>query len=267
MAETKKRRRQSRARDALWDAHFDMLAKFVAENGHARVPARYDDDPGLGRFVTRAREAYQAEINRAQGQPPTTACRISEEQIQRLESIGFEWRLATRLGPPRKWAHQFAALARYSAEHGHSRVPYGCPEDPSLGRWVHTQRAAYRGEQMRLQGIPTRCDKRISVERITKLDAVGFEWEPPRSPTVGPGGSVWDRQFAELREFAAEHGNCRVPRRSGHNPSLGRWVQKQRAAYRAEQQRAEGKPPRCPNRITADKIAQLNAIGFEWDRL
>jgi hypothetical protein len=252
---------KKRCTSKSWEAHFAQLCKFVDEHGHARVPWRHTEHAGLGRFVTRAREAYQADLDRRAGRVPKSACRITTDQIRRLESVGFEWR-PRKQRIPRTWTVHLAALASYATVHGHARVPYVYPEDPALGRWVHTQRAAYRGEKLRRAGTGTWCDKRISADRIAKLEAVGFEWDPPKTPVVGPG--VWEKQFALLQEFAAVHGHCRVPRSAQHDPSLSRWVHKQRSAYRAEQDRAQHRPPQSPNRITADKIARLNVLGFQW---
>jgi hypothetical protein len=61
----------------------------------------------------------------------------------------------------------------------------------------------------------------------------------------------WDESFELLREFRAEHGHCNVPRTSGRSGRLADWVHLQRGRQR------EG-------RLSADRIAALEAIGFAW---
>ena len=58
-------------------------------------------------------------------------------------------------------------------------------------------------------------------------------------------------------KYRAEHGSCNVPNKWKENPSLGKWVNAQRQYYRM---RNEGKA----TSITAERIAKLEAIGFEW---
>lgn len=58
-------------------------------------------------------------------------------------------------------------------------------------------------------------------------------------------------------KYRAEHGSCNVPNKWKENPALGKWVNAQRQYYRI---RNEGKA----TSITAERIAKLEAIGFEW---
>jgi hypothetical protein len=118
---------EKRCTSKSWEAHFAQLCKFVGEHGHARVPWRHTEHAGLGRFVTRAREAYQADLDRRAGRVPKSACRITTDQIRRLESVGFEWR-PRKQRMPRTWTVHLAALASYATDHGHARVPYVYPD-------------------------------------------------------------------------------------------------------------------------------------------
>ena len=64
---------------------------------------------------------------------------------------------------------------------------------------------------------------------------------------------------ARLAAFKAEHGHCRVPAKHVADPKLGRWVDTQRKFKK----RLDADPPNPY--ITSERVAQLEALGFEWD--
>jgi hypothetical protein len=61
-----------------------------------------------------------------------------------------------------------------------------------------------------------------------------------------------------LCEFKEEFGHCLVPNKYPANPKLGRWVMNQRSNYKFYQ---EGKP----SPMSADRIRELENVGFKWD--
>ncbi len=42
----------------VWDERFAALRQFVQQHGHARVPAKFPEDPALGMWVDSQRRAY-----------------------------------------------------------------------------------------------------------------------------------------------------------------------------------------------------------------
>eukprot|EP00526_Cylindrotheca_closterium_P018352 CAMPEP_0113601508 /NCGR_PEP_ID=MMETSP0017_2-20120614/266_1 /TAXON_ID=2856 /ORGANISM="Cylindrotheca closterium" /LENGTH=364 /DNA_ID=CAMNT_0000509805 /DNA_START=24 /DNA_END=1118 /DNA_ORIENTATION=- /assembly_acc=CAM_ASM_000147 len=64
---------------------------------------------------------------------------------------------------------------------------------------------------------------------------------------------AWNNRFEQLVEYKNRFGNCSVPLRFKSNPSLGRWVNRQREA--------RNKQILCWERETL-----LNEIGFEWNQ-
>ena len=147
-----------------------------------------------------------------------------------------------------------AKLAAFKAAHGHCRVPTEHPADPKLRRWVGYQRAYKK-----------RLDARhpkpwITAERVAKLEALGFEWSPPRkrNDEGRTDEPRWEVMRATLAAFKAEHVHSRVPRNHPTDPKLGTWVDKQRT-YKKRLDAGE------PNLwITAERVAKLEALGFEW---
>jgi hypothetical protein len=68
----------------------------------------------------------------------------------------------------------------------------------------------------------------------------------------------WSEKFNELLAFKAERGHCCVPHTFEDNPSLARWVKRQRYQYKLK---AEDKP----STMTSERILALEKQGFVWD--
>ncbi|MET3642866.1 hypothetical protein ABIC73_004469 [Prescottella equi] len=149
--------------------------------------------------------------------------------------------------PAALWADGIAHLEAFIAEHRHARVPKGyvCADGMRLASWV-----MHRREDRRLGA------NRLTPERIAQLDALGFNWSPPR-----PGRSVDDfaAQSAAILErltrYRDEHGNLDVPHRwvCEDGFRLGAWVSRRRTERRSQ----------TPT-LTLERIRQLDAIGFDW---
>nr|AKG90577.1 Putative helicase [Prescottella equi] len=145
------------------------------------------------------------------------------------------------------WADGIAHLEAFIAEHGHARVPKGyvCADGMRLASWV-----MHRREDRRLGA------NRLTPERIAQLDALGFDWAPPR-----PGRSVdgfaeqWAATLARLTRYRDEHGNLDVPHRwvCEDGFRLGAGVSRRRTERRSQ----------TPT-LTPERIAHLDALGFDW---
>ena len=82
---------------------------------------------------------------------------------------------------------------------------------------------------------------RLSRARVARLDRIGFQWEPTQVR--------WQRQYDRLVKYRRAHGHCHVRSLS----ALGQWLEKQRRFRR------QGK-------LSADRIRQLTALGFDWEK-
>ena len=67
----------------------------------------------------------------------------------------------------------------------------------------------------------------------------------------------WKRRYEELIAFKQQYGHCNVPQRYAPNKTLGEWVSNQRSQYIL-------KCKDKPSRMTAERQAALEEIGFEW---
>lgn len=204
--------------DERWEVGLRTLHDYVAEHGTADVPAGAQlDGYRLGLWVRRHREDHRAGD-------------LSPDQVDALEALpGWRWG-----GTEQQWDEGIAALRSYVAEHGvaspaQKTVIDGFP----LGMWVHHRRQQYR------QGV-------LARDRVQVLEALpGWTWMV--------AAAAWERGYAKLIRYAAEHGDA--------SPTgaitidgfrVGEWVQYQRAQYHR-------------GRLASDRIEKLEAIPqWQW---
>ena len=269
-------------RGAVWNDNFKKLLTFVEQHGHCRVPNNFKEDQKWGHWVANQRSFYKkgalssehiimlenigfewniisilwlesyeeiksfkarfGHCNVPQGfkENPTLGSwvtnqrqrylqgKLPEDRTRLLEEIGFEWDSRSAF-----WERNFELLQKYFVQNGHSNVPKDYKDDPQLGIWVGTQRSLYK-------------KKELPKERVEKLQSVMFEWDP--------FAAEWEKNYQLLESFKLLNGHCRVTQKfkgEKEDLHLGRWVSRQRASYAKEQ-------------LNADRIARLEAIGFEW---
>lgn len=71
-----------------WESHFQCLVSFKEKHGHCDVRVRSKQHPtgSLGRWVEKQRHHYNTRKDGMES-------KITDEQIQRLEDLGFRWRV------------------------------------------------------------------------------------------------------------------------------------------------------------------------------
>lgn len=220
------KKRNKRGKRAKWEDYVGALKEFRAEYGHSRVNYSYKTPQGglkLGAWVVSQRSKRAT---------------LAEEKINELTSIGFHWETQAEKNE-RQWDEMFSKLATFRLENLHCRVPKGFKKDPQLAIWVDTQRRFHRlGE--------------LSAEKHFKLDYVGFEFNINDSPSkVTTLDDEWREQYGKLQMFQEEKGHCLVTQLFADDPSLGRWVKKQREVHRLK-------------KMKSDRKGLLDAIGFVW---
>ena len=166
-----------RAKEALkvWYRRIRELVEFKNKHGHSNVRQKYTPNPQLGIWVNKQR---------------CTRASLTREKFAALESVGFDW--GKKKGE-HAWKTQFNELVEYKRVHRdckyppslHMRgvptsltqliasytglVPTKCSANPSLGRWVSTQRAQYK--HMRANRKTT-----MTEEKASQLQRIGFVW-------------------------------------------------------------------------------------------
>lgn len=217
--------------------------------GDCNVPQRYPDNPQLGLWVCTQRQYRKLFLK---GEKKTW---LSQERIDKLDEIGFEWDLSHKncFHPNEEaWNLRYEELKAYKKAKGNCNVPVKYPDNPQLGKWVNNQRS------LRKKFDKGAKSPRISRERIEKLDKIGFEWDLSDTTRLQPNEEAWDLRYEELKEYKEANGNCNVPDRYPTNPQLGRWVSTQRKNRKHFDQGDKSL------RMTQDRINKLNKIGFVW---
>ncbi len=104
------------------------MAKFHQENGHVRVPYNLDSMvyPRLGAWVNAQRTGYRYQKMRKSGQEPKGNQKISDEQIEKLESLGFQWSSAK---DSQAWDRKFEQIKHFREEFANSRVDWKVDTD------------------------------------------------------------------------------------------------------------------------------------------
>jgi hypothetical protein len=216
----KRHDKRQAAWDANWEEMFAALVRYKRWHRHCRVPPRWEPNPALAEWVRLQRAAQRAR-------------QLRLDRFRRLERLGFVWNTLTDA-----WERWFAQLEAFRKRFGHCSVPRCWAENPTLASWVHSQR------QHKNHG-------ELSAERIRRLEAIGFEWQPQTRLEMERGAyarhETWERMFTALVRFKERHGHCRVPR-----GRPGNWVFVQR-----HRRRAGG--------LLAERIRRLDEIGFTWE--
>ena len=205
-----------------------VLQRYVAREGHARVPDDHIEDGfNLGPWVRHRRSDHRGGT-------------LAEEWVERLEELpGWSWG-RTHGEITERFEAVFELLQRYVAREGHARVPDAHIEEAvKLGLWVRSRRAEYRAGRLR-------------PERAAQLEAQpGWSWGVSRGKRHG---GTSGNQFEVLQRFVAREGHARVPaKHSEEGVRLGVWVSNNRQRYKA-------------GRLPPDHIARLEALqGWVWD--
>ena len=105
------------------------------------------------------------------------------------------------------WEAYRQQLISYKNAYGNCNVPTN-HHDKHLAKWCENQKMFYRQEK-------------LSQERITLLTDIGFQFTASKE-------QKWQTQYDNLVQFKNRYGHCNVPQQYSRNPTLGRWVGKQR---------------------------------------
>lgn len=119
---------------------------------------------------------------------------ITQDRLERLNEVGFQWRVAVQAVG---WEARYEELAEYKRLHGNCNVPQGYKPNVPLGRWVMKQRVQYHKLQRGQKS-------QIKPERIHKLEALGFQWVGPGAQRTGKKRKMSDRDDDD-EDDADEH--------------------------------------------------------------
>ena len=203
-----------------WKDMFVLASLYKEEHGNLIVPFSYITPNGkpLGRWIRQQRTNYQQK-------------KLSEKQIEKLESIGMLWHARKD-----DWEEMYSLATDYYKEHGNLNVPkdYVTPEGEPLGHWIKNQRLYY-------------CYKRtITEEQIEKLNSIGMLWKVNQDYS-------WNHMYNLSKKYFEKHGNLLITRSyvAENGEHLGKWIATRRCEYMA-------------GTLSKEKQEKLEDIGMVW---
>ena len=152
----------------------------------------------------------------------------------------------------------YQRLIEYKKKHnGNTQVMY--EQDAKLGEWVSAQRQAYKN---------TNRNTRMTRKRANLLKSIVFDWdvkaEPRGNPAAAAGADIdtarstswdksWDKMYKRLVVYKGTHnGNTNVPSIYNQDPQLGKWISRQRQAYKNA-------------KMSTERVNLLESIDFDWE--
>lgn len=124
---------------------YQALLDFKKRFGHCNVPANWDENRQLGRWVATLRFRHKV-------------AGLPAAQVEKLRAAGFIWSPSGLA-----WSAMFEELLRFRKIHNHCCVPAQWPQNLHLANWVANQR------HRKKKGT-------LPQERVRRLDEIGFEW-------------------------------------------------------------------------------------------
>jgi hypothetical protein len=196
--------------DVDLDKRVQDLINFKAKYGHFNVPYDFAEFSNLGKWVSIIRNRFN-----------------SEECINKLNSIGFDWDLVDKV-----WLKKYFALSDYKEKHGNFIIK-NKQLHSELYKWMLALRKAKKSGNKEF----------LSETKINLLNDINFLWDEKESN--------WDKNYFKLKAFIELNGHCLVPVNYKENQGLYQWLLKIR---------------KNRDKLSKDKIELLDSIGFEWDR-
>eukprot|EP00978_Attheya_sp_CCMP212_P028618 scaffold99334_cov56-Attheya_sp.AAC.5 len=150
--------------DQHWDQRFRELQDFKKINGHTNVPKKSEP---LWSWVNYQRTKYRTSKERKLKGGIDSS--FTSNEFKKLENIGFAFvspRASTYARGDHHWDHRFRELQDFKKINGHTNVP---SKIKPLGRWVRTQRGAFR---LFKAGKPSP----LTSARREKLESIGFSF-------------------------------------------------------------------------------------------
>jgi len=232
------------------------LMNFKEIHGHTNVPKDYGGNPDLGKWVSRQRDLFKKGL-------------LPYERISVLSQFGFDFNSLHEISV--SFEQRIQQIISFKNAYGHTKVPRGWSNDPSLYDWILEQKQImqryFSGEQHLLsqQQYKELLDANIEFDfyepEINNLAMICTSAESDIRNELNRTNQ-WDAMYQELLEYKMIHGHTNVPRRSKRDPSkdvLGEWVHFQRRQHR---NLYTGKK----STLTIARKKALDIIGFQWEK-
>ena len=237
-----------------FEQRIDDLRAYKEKHWHVNV--KQSDDKSLFGFCNNIRwardnpETYNVALSIfARKNPGKPTLALTDERIASLEALGFEWNAnpniklcAQELWAQKSFERRMEQLRLYKEKQGHVNVKQS--EDKSLYQFCNTIRRARKN--------PNKSKMIINDDRIASLSALGFEWTPEAQRIEDL--KRFAQRMDDLRAYKERHGHVNV--KGSEDKSLYTFCQHMR--------HARNYPGKSNTLINEERIASLDALGFEW---
>ena len=148
--------------ETRWDLYFAAAERYYREHGDLLVSRGYQTEDGLrlGVWISNQRSKRKRLVRG----------RLTDDQVQRLSSIGMVWDSAQ----DEQWMRYYTAAKTYFEQNGNLRVSkrYETDDGLKLGIWVVNQRQLYQKSMQQKE--------RMNADRIRLLNDIGMLWTVPQ---------------------------------------------------------------------------------------
>ena len=198
-----------------------------------------------------------------------------------------EHRLSSSSRRNQIWEQNFQQLSDFFFHHGHSKVPFPFPTNPSLSQWVRNQKTAYRrllssDSSFSQRTKKTQSESGLTPSRLAALHSFDLFSSYTRIPSPSTSYSLesydaiadvmisshrelyWKQMLDRLILFKETFGHVNVPLRYNDDPSLGQWVVNQRILWK-KYMVGRSKTISKHDDLTQAKMAALDSLGFCYD--
>ncbi len=204
------------ALSASWEFMFGEASAYFKRYGDLLPGNDYVTEDGmkLGKWLVTQRINYR------------NGTGISQAKIEKLNSIGMDWRTLHE----RQWDEGYALAREYFERHG--SLEASVEMLPKLSNWLTKQRQRQRENEM-------------PFEQFEKLSAIGMIWEFE---------DAWEQKFELTKKFYEINGNLNIPAAymTEDGTALGAWLRGVKNQYRG-------------GNLSSERVEKLESIGVEWE--
>ena len=166
-----------------WEQRFNELREYKNKNRHIEVMPK--ENRKLNTWMLRQRSKYK------EGE-------LTEDQIKKLNSIGFVW----DIGNSKYFERKFIEMQEFLQEHHHLDFPYKNP----LYAWAQHLRMRFR-------------EGALAEQQIQRLKAIGFDLALKEK-----NADIRNKRFEELKKFYKLHRHIDVAYDDKAFPGMAEWL-------------------------------------------
>ncbi len=262
-----------------FDQRLVELKAFKSQYGHCRVPSKFESNPSLAAWCANLKQSHRL---MQEGRKPIL--KLTEEKVDSLEQLGFEWKYSGRTpkvsktkasivlqSSPGHVEKQTKFKMEHPANHVHAenQQSFASSSEDSSGDVLPSSRTSDKKKSSTTRSCISfagddeskKSSKRKIEEVVTEEMQEGNDVVKKKTPRRERGKSKnFQERLQELKVYKDKFGHCRVSRNDKNHYSLGSWCHNIRGSYRANQKLDSGVDPI----LSQDKISALNEIGFDW---